>query len=238
VYINLPCCIRFERKKGLRASKPKSRYKKASSNDLCRVEETEREIIVLFLVRYKPNHWEARSLEAEFVFWLGAEPADKEKWHPLHSRFARFRVRRRNVCMVDPKDPRIPVGLLVLVILTREDHDIGVCGRIDGVIVSSIIVSRVVDLAGTDLVDFVAVDGNRVPVLVREFFVIIAVEITLQSTAQQVILQFGDEALSYHFHELQVYISVHGLLTSNAGSPLLAFVSLKRSCALFLLGEM
>lgn len=74
-----------------------------------------------------------------------------------------------DVGMKYPKNSTVPVGVIVFIINWRKNHEVGVSStRVEGVLISAKIVSRIVDAYNLVLVERILIDNNRVPFLDRE----------------------------------------------------------------------
>jgi len=126
---------------------------------------------------------------------ISAEPSDTKDVHPLRwgERVVLLLDLYKNVKDVD--DTGVPIGMSIyFFIFMREDHHISGPRRIDGVLIASHVVRRVVETHGLMEVNSASSKKNGATLFWSESLFPIVIAFSAQST-EDVILEVSDEIL-------------------------------------------
>jgi hypothetical protein len=114
----------------------------AASNNAGWIQETKSAAIS---IRNKPNLWETHDLKAPAIAGLNTEPPDPKKCHMLGRAIPCFGSYMHDLGVKNTEDMSIPVWMSIWTGFWGNDHDITMCSRVHGILVTAYIISGVVN---------------------------------------------------------------------------------------------
>jgi hypothetical protein len=169
----------------------KGRYKVYSTNDLFRVKETER------IVVYKSNAMKSMCLPSCPVSHVPAKPSHPQKLYPLWVGELGCRSDVSNIGMEDTDDAGIPIWVtipFVFVDLAGQNHNVGMCARVHGVLSTSHIICSIVDSKNFVLV-YTIVDKRDATSFFICKIVVFSIESLIKNPRKNMVFETGKKIL-------------------------------------------
>lgn len=112
----------------------------------------------------------------------------------LHRTVARGGPLVHKLEVVNAEDTGVPKGMRAGGLLGRQNHDVGLCGGVNGVLVSSHVVGREVNSEGLDA-EYLVVNDSDSFTLFFGVLSFVPVEVATKESREQVVVELGNEAL-------------------------------------------